>query len=43
MRKMNFEQTSPASRDIGGVSGASLLLIAIVACVTWALLIYVRL
>jgi hypothetical protein len=42
MHKMNFEQTSPASRDIGGPSGTMLLLIAIVAFVTLALALHDR-
>ncbi len=40
MHKMNFEQTSPASRDVGGVSGKTLLLIAIGLYLEWALLIH---
>jgi hypothetical protein len=30
MRRMNFEQKSTASRDVGGVPGAALLLVATV-------------
>ena len=37
MHKMNFEQKSPASRDIGGPSGSVLLLVAIAVCMVWAL------
>jgi hypothetical protein len=40
MHKMNFEQTSPANRDVGGASGTMLLLVAIVICVAWGLLLH---
>jgi hypothetical protein len=40
MRRMNFEQTSPASREVGGASGSMLLLVAIAICVAWAFLIH---
>ena len=37
MHKMNFEQTAPASRDVGGLSGAMLLVAAIALCALWGL------
>ncbi len=43
MRKMNFEQASTASRDVGGLSGKMLLVIAAGICLEWSLLIYARL
>jgi hypothetical protein len=43
MHKMNFEQTAPTSRDVGGLSGAMLLEIAIVMCAVWGLVLLVRL
>jgi hypothetical protein len=43
MHKMNFEQTAPASRDVGGPSGAMLLVAAMVLCAVWGLVLHVRL
>ena len=37
MHKMNFEQTSPAIRDVRGPSGVVLLLVSLVTCTIWAL------
>lgn len=38
--KLNFEQTVPKSRDVGGLSGTALLVIAIGICLEWALLLH---
>jgi hypothetical protein len=43
MHKMNFEQTAPACRDVGGASGVTLLVVANVLCAVWGLLLHVRL
>jgi hypothetical protein len=43
MHKMNFEQTAPASRDVGGPSGVMLVVFAIVLCAVWGLVLHVRL
>jgi hypothetical protein len=43
MHKMNFEQTAPASRDLGGPSGVMLLAVANVLCAVWGLLLHIRL
>jgi hypothetical protein len=43
MHKMNFEQSAPASRDVGGLSGVTLLAIAIMFCTVWALVLHIRL
>ena len=43
MHKMNFEQTAPASRDVGGMSGPVVLVAAIVLCALWGLMLHVRL
>ena len=44
MPKLNFNQEMPSSRDIGGLSGKTLLLIAIgTTCLEWALLIHAQL
>jgi len=37
--KLNFQQTMPKSRDIGGISGKVMLMIAIGVCLEWALLL----
>jgi len=42
MSKLNFAQTAPAGRDIGGVSSTVLLLIAVAAAVAWSVLMYAR-
>jgi hypothetical protein len=39
MHKMNFEQTAPASRDMGGLSGVMLVLVSIVLCAVWGLVL----
>ena len=43
MSKLNFQQTLPQHRDIGGLSGTVLLVIAIGVCLEWALLLHDRL
>jgi hypothetical protein len=43
MHKMNFEQTAPASRDVGGPSGLVLLVAAIALCAVWGLALHVSL
>jgi hypothetical protein len=43
MPKLNFNQELPNGRDIGGLSGKALLLIAIGTCLEWALLIHAHL
>ena len=43
MHKMNFEQTAPISRDVGGPSGAMLLVVVNVLCAIWGLVLHVRL
>jgi hypothetical protein len=43
MHKMNFVQTEPASRDVGGPSGVMLVVVAIVLCAVWGLVLLVRL
>ena len=43
MHKMNFEQSAPASRDVGGLSGVTLLAVAIMFCAVWALVLHIRL
>ena len=43
MHKMNFEQTEPASREVGGASGVTLLVVAVSLCAVWGLLLHVRL
>lgn len=42
MPKLNFNQNAPANRDIGGLSGKTLLLIAIGTCLEWALLLHAQ-
>jgi hypothetical protein len=41
MHKMNFEQAAPVSRDVGGLSGATMLVVAILLCALWALELHV--
>ena len=36
MRKLNFEQSKPETRDVGGISGTAVLMLAIAACTMWA-------
>lgn len=43
MPKLNFNQELPSSRDIGGLSGKVLLLVAIGTVLEWALLIHAHL
>jgi hypothetical protein len=40
MPKLNFQQNVPHPRDIGGLSGTTLLLLAVGACIEWALLLH---
>jgi hypothetical protein len=43
MSKLNFQQTMPRSRDMGGVSSVIVLAFALVICLEWGLLLHVRL
>ena len=43
MHKVNFEQTAPACRDVGGLSGTMVLVVANVLCAVWGLMLHVRL
>jgi hypothetical protein len=43
MHKMNFEQASPGCRDLGGLSGTTVLVVANLLCAIWGLLLHVRL
>lgn len=40
MPKLNFEQGTPAGRDVGGLSSMTVLTLAIGACLVWALLLH---
>lgn len=40
MSKLNFEQTVPPTRDLGGVSSVTLLAFALVVCLEWCLLMH---
>jgi len=42
MSKLNFAQTMPASRDIGGISSKVVLIAAICIAVAWSILMYAR-
>lgn len=42
MSKLNFAQTMPANRDIGGVSSKVVLIAAILIAVAWSVLMYAR-
>jgi len=43
MSKLNFAQTLPARRDIGGVSSIVLLLAANLMILAWSIVIFARL
>jgi hypothetical protein len=42
MSKLNFAQTLPAGRDLGGASSMMLLLVANLMILVWSVLIYAR-
>ncbi|HUE64312.1 MAG TPA: hypothetical protein VMO78_08050 [Rhizomicrobium sp.] len=42
MSRLNFEQTVPASRDIGGLSSKTVLALANGVMLVWAVLIHFR-
>jgi hypothetical protein len=43
LSKLNFEQALPVSRDVGGPTSTTLLVIANGVCLLWAILIHIRL
>ena len=40
MSRLNFEQSAPHSRDLGGVTSMTVLAFALVICLEWSLLIH---
>ena len=41
MSKLNFEQSVPHNRDLGGVSSVVVLAFALVICLEWSLLLHI--
>jgi hypothetical protein len=40
MSKLNFEQSLPRKRDLGGISSITVLAFALVLCLEWSLFIH---
>jgi hypothetical protein len=40
---LNFQQTMPRNRDVGGVSSIIVLAFALVICLEWGLLLHIKL